>query len=179
MSAGRQHPVQVEVDAAVIAAGDPEVADPIWWTASFYEDLERYEESLRGFTKPQRLVWAVLWYCSEIHNGGHDQFFSNSTGMIWPDALEGLGRISRPDLQGILREAIQRFPTPPSRERDEREDQMAEHDVRFDGLDEELWGAGRAHSLSDSLIAYIRSQPEAFYFSGVVRRAPRRGTIEQ
>jgi len=180
VSRDRWLPVQVEVNAAVIAGDDPyEVVDPVWWNANFYDDLARYEDSLKPFSKPQRLVWAVLWYASEVHNGGHDQFFSNSTGMVWPDALEGLAAIGRADLEKILRAAVERFPELPSRDRDEREDQIAAGDIRFDGLDEELWGICRAHSLSDSLMAYIRAQPEAFYFSGVVHRPPPRGPKKQ
>lgn len=177
MSRARWVPVQVEVNAAVIAGDNPyEVVDPVWWNANFYGDLAVYEESLRAFSRPQRLVWAVLWYRSEVHNGGHDQFFSNSTGMVWPDALEGLAKIGRPDLERILSEAIRRFRTPPSRERDEREGQLADVEVGFRDLDEELWEHCRVHSLSESLMAYIRSQPEAFYFSGVVSRPSPRGS---
>jgi len=164
-------PVQLEVNSATIASGDPyEVINPIWWTASFYDDLASYEESLRGFSKQQRHVWAVLWYCSEVHNGGHDQFFDNSTGVVWPDALEGLIAIERSDLLDILMRAVARFSLSPSREGEERREQMSRDRVTFDELDPEFWNACRAISIDKALMDYIRSQPEAFYFSGVVRR---------
>ena len=164
-------PVQIEVDAATIAGDSPHaVVEPVWWTANFGQDYAAYEDSLKPFSKPQRLVWAALWYASEVHNGGHDQFFSNATGMVWPDALEALSAIGREDLAAILSQAIGRFSSPPSRDTREREQQMEDDNVMFGELDPELWGACRAHNLSDSLMSYIRAWPDAFYFSGVLRR---------
>lgn len=175
MSAAGWTPTQVDVTATTIAGDNPyDVIDPVWWIADFYADLATHERSLSQFSRPQRLVWAVLWYSSEVHNGGHDQFFSNSTGMVWPDALEGLARIGRDDLKDILDKAIARFPAQPPRDQDEREQQMTDFDVSFSGLDEEHWGQCRAIDLHESLMAYIRRQPEAFLFSGVVTRPPRK-----
>lgn len=167
---------RVVVDDAVIAGDDPmAVIDPVWWTASFYEDYETYERTLAGFSWPQRLVWAVLWFNSEVCNGGHDQFFSNSTGMVWPEALEGFDAIGRPDLSAILREAVARFPSPPPREREPREDLLDACESNFDDLDD-LYFAQEG-DIYDALMTYIRAQPEAFYFAGEVLKPPPRAPL--
>jgi hypothetical protein len=170
-------PTVVVIDDAVLQRDDPyEVIEPVWWTADFYKDFEAYEKSLACFSEAQRLVWAILWYNSEVHNGGHEQFFSNSTGMVWPEALVGLKRIGRGDLVRILSEAVSRFPSTPSRDREEREEQMSVAAVSFEGLDEEFWGVNRAIDLRVALMSFIRQNPQAFFFSGEVRR-PRRSKV--
>ncbi len=169
MSEEEWPPTRVVIDDGVIAGDDPmAVIDPVWWTSDFYADYARYEESLAPFSWPQRLVWAVLWHHSEVCNGGHDQFFYNSTGMVWPEALEGLEAIGRADLAAILREAAARFPAPPSRERAQREDVLDEAEIEFNDLDERFFVA--MAGLDHALLAYIRAQPEAFYFDGVVNK---------
>jgi hypothetical protein len=77
-----------------MTVGDPEiqgddyfvVIEPVFWSVSIYDGLERYEEDLANFSAEQRLVFAYHWYLSEVNNGGHDQFYYNSSGIVWPDA---------------------------------------------------------------------------------------------
>lgn len=162
---------RVIVDDGVIAGDDPgAVIDPVWWTANFYDSFEEYELSLAPFSWPQRLVWAVMWHNAEVCNGGHEQFFSNSTGMVWPEAIEGLEAIGRADLAVILTGAVSRFSSPPSRERDEREAQLGGDKIDFDDLDTRYWD--NENDLWDALMAYIKKQPDAFYFEGVVNKPP-------
>lgn len=169
---GSERPsVRVIVDDNVIANDDPgAVIDPVWWTANFYDTYSDFEQSLRQFSWPQRLVWAVMWHNAEVCNGGHDQFFSNSTGMVWPEALEGLESIGRSDLAVILKEAVNRFSSPPSRERDQREAQLERDEIDFDDLDSRYWDI--EHDLWDALMIYIWKQPDAFYFEGFVNKPP-------
>lgn len=161
--------VRVVIDDDVIARGDVgAIIEPVWWTANFHGAYGEYEESLKTFSWPQRLVWAVMWHNAEVCNGGHDQFFANSTGMVWPEALEGYEAIGRPDLAGILREAAARFASPPSRERNEREAQLDADQIDFDDLDERYFRDDSA--LWDALLAYIKQRPEAFYFDGIIAK---------
>lgn len=51
---------------------------------------EEYENSLKKYSKSQRLIFAVCEYLREVYNGGHEQFFYNSSGIMWKDVLEGL-----------------------------------------------------------------------------------------
>lgn len=155
-----------------IAGKDPmAVIDPVWWCANFYGNFAEFERSLRRFSWPQRLVWAVLWYNSEVCNGGHTQFFSNSTGMLWPEALEGLEAIDREDLAKVLRAAAARFSRAPPRERAEREALLDQEQPDFSDLDTAHYAA--MDGLSEAAMAYIRRQPEAFYFDDVIRKPKR------
>jgi hypothetical protein len=162
----------IVVNDATIAGDDPQaILDPVWYSASFYESVEVLEETLAPFSWPQRLAWAVLWTSAEICNGGLDQYFSNSTGMIWPEAIEGFEAMGRHDLAQIVLEATRKFRSPPARERA----------LRWQGLDAMDRGAlneltDRYYDLEgdlfDDILAYIRNQPDAFYFEGDVYMPP-------
>ena len=81
---------RVIVDDAVIESGEiQEIIDPLWWSVSIYDGEEQYQRDLEGFTAPQRYLFALQWYLAEVNNGGHDQFYSNSTGIVWEDAMNG------------------------------------------------------------------------------------------
>lgn len=166
-------PARVIVDDTVIATNDPmAVIDPVWWQANFYDGFDAYEASLSQFTWPQRLVWAVLWHEAEVCNGGHAQFFLNRTGMVWPEALEGFEAIGCQELAMVLREAIERFPKPMPRERKDRERLFEENPrVSLRDLDTRYY-EGAEGTLRPALMAYIRAQPEAFYFDGDVVKPP-------
>ncbi|WP_164468170.1 DMP19 family protein [Caulobacter vibrioides] len=47
---------------------------------------------LAGFSAvptPSKHLLATHWLQSEVHNGGFSQFFSNSTGVLAPEAVAG------------------------------------------------------------------------------------------
>src|SRR5262245_7114355 len=93
---------EVCIDDSTTARGDPmEVIDPVWWTANIYDSPDAYDVSLQQFSKAQRLVFAMLWYQAEVNNGGHHQFYFNSTGIVWRDALEGFQASSLPEVAAI------------------------------------------------------------------------------
>ena len=66
------------------------IVTPLWWEVSIYDGETEMYDSLDRFTDPQKYVWAIQWYYSEVENGGHDQFYYNDTGIVWELALEGL-----------------------------------------------------------------------------------------
>lgn len=162
----------VVVDDTTISRDDPQaIIDPVWWSADFYESVDVLEDSLAPFSWAQRLVWAVLWTDAEVCNGGLDQFFSNSTGMIWPEAVEGFAAIGREDLSNILREAVACFPSPPARDRKLRQKALEGlNEGALDDLTNRYYDA--EGNFYDDLLTYIRSQPEAFYFDGHVYAPP-------
>ena len=93
----RREKVHFVVDDATISAGDlGSVVHPVWWLSTIYEGPGMYEETLRQFSRPQRLVRALHLYRYEVNNGGHEQFFSNSSGVVWRDAKEGFEAIGLP-----------------------------------------------------------------------------------
>ena len=81
---------RIKIDDKVIETGDPmKVIDPLWWSVSIYDSKEKYEKDLKPFSFHQRAVFALMWYMAEVNNGGHSQFYSNPTGIVWEDAMVG------------------------------------------------------------------------------------------
>ena len=132
----RRQRIELRVDDAVLSGDDAfAVIEPVYWSANIYESLAEYEASLQRFSRPQRLLVALHWYVAEVNNGGHDQFYSNSTGIVWPDALDAFEAIGVPDGAEIIRESAGRLGGSPSREREERSRQLAELGPDFEDLD--------------------------------------------
>jgi hypothetical protein len=168
--------VPVRIDETTIATGDPRrIIDPVWWLATFYDGPEAYEESLKRFSKPQRLVWAMLWYVAEVDNGGHDQFYSNSTGMVWRDALEGFELLGISEISIVLYESALRMGGSPALDRETRQRQMRETNANFDDLDDQFYDFDESGSidLNAMMMEFIRSNATDFYFDGLVEKPVR------
>ena len=86
-----------------------------------------------GLTLPQKHYFAVFLYDDEVRNGGHSQYFVNSSGDFWKSAIEGLKAIDAPERATILQGAIVLFgATGPSENRDARHRQLARFSRRRD-----------------------------------------------
>ena len=83
--------------------------NPMWHEVSIYEGLDVYNRDLKPFSLGQRRIFAIYWYDAEVVNGGHDQFFSNSTGIVWKDALDGLKMVGADKLAENLQKAVDLF----------------------------------------------------------------------
>jgi len=166
--------VEVRVDDATIAAGRPlAVIDPVWWTANIYDGPAAYEQSLQPFSKAQRLVHAMLWYQEEVNNGGHEQFYSNSTGIVWQDALEGFEAAALPQVAAVLRESANRLGGSPSLVREDRQKQLASLSPHFDDLDDKFYELEKRVDVEGKIMEFIRSRLKDFYFSGRVEKPVR------
>jgi hypothetical protein len=162
--------VRVCVDDTTISSGDTwKIIEPVWWSANIYGGFEQYEFSLLKFTHSQRLLFALNWYCSEVCNGGHRQFFSNPTGIVWQDALTALQELHAPELVAVLQEAIQLLGGSPSFDQGERIAQLRTFAPKFDDLDDRFYEARSV--LDERSLFFIRSRPSDFYFTGLIRRA--------
>lgn len=141
----------------------------LWDEVDIYNGPQKLAQCLEGTTPGQRAVHACAWYEAEVNNGGHDQFFSNSTGILWPEALEGLELLGATRYLAILKKALAVFgPTPPSRDRADRNDKLEvlsngfEEDL-FDELDSEFYALEAEEPLEDIFRAFIRAHPEHFF----------------
>jgi hypothetical protein len=85
------------------------VIEPVFLSVSIYDGPVRYEEDLARFSNEQRLILACHWYLSEVNNGGHDQFYYNSTGIVWKDTLKAFAAISAGEAVAIVEESIRRL----------------------------------------------------------------------
>jgi len=142
-----------------------EVVSVMWEHANFYEDEATYRQSIAPATPGQLAVYACGWYLSEVYNGGHDQFFFNSTGMVWRDALAGFRLLGATEYGTVLGQAVAQFPNSnPSLDRSERETQMEAiaSDV-FDGLDQRIYDLEGAFDTYAT--KYILAHPADFFMN--------------
>ncbi len=139
--------------------------EPMWNQVDIYGDEAALAAGLSGATPGQRAVFSCWWYRSEVNNGGHHQFFSNSTGILWNEALEGLRRLEASGHAEVLQSAIEGFPeSRPSMDREERNAQLGKLDAqRLDELDERFFSLEDQGVLDERLLAYIRAHPDEFF----------------
>jgi hypothetical protein len=69
--------------------------------------------------RTQRL-YCAHWCQSEVCNGGLHQFFSNSTGLLAPEAVIGFAKIGSREWADIVSEAARFFGDPYPRNREKR-----------------------------------------------------------
>ena len=67
-----------------------ELIEPFWYMVSIYDSLEVYHREAEPLSDAQRKLLALFWYDAEVCNGGHSQFFFNSTGIVWKDAIDDI-----------------------------------------------------------------------------------------
>lgn len=158
-----------KIDDKVIATRDPmKVIDPLWWSVSIYDSKEKYEKDLEPFSFQQRAVFAMMWYMAEVNNGGHGQFYSNSTGIVWDDAMDGFELIGLMEGKEIIGESARRFGTRPSFDREEREEALDLMDEDFDDLDSRFYSLDESVNITERIADYIQDNKIAFYFDGEV-----------
>src|SRR5262249_3817375 len=71
-----------------------------------------------------QLLYSAHWCQSEVENGGFYQFFSNTTGIVAPEAQEGFVAVGLPDCAKALAEAMNYFGSHYPRNRSSRLDQL-------------------------------------------------------
>ena len=95
--------------------------EPIWDSISIYDDEEIFLKEFNKASERQKNLFAAHWAQSEIMNGGLGQFFSNSTGILAPEAVEAFNAIGMPNCASILSGAMKFFGKNYPRERNLRE----------------------------------------------------------
>lgn len=165
-------PVHITIDDELInnpgEYAATNIIEPVWWSVNIYDGLESYEKSLKPFSKEQRYVIAIEWYLSEVNNGGHDQFYFNSTGIVWKDALEGLKEIGIDEAAVILEESIQRMGGDPSFSREVRQKQLENLEPDFEDLDTKFYDLEEKIDIEKLMYKYILEHKSAFYFEGSI-----------
>jgi hypothetical protein len=94
---------------------------------------------------------AAHWCQSEVCNGGFHQFFSNSTGVLAPEALAGFQALGLREWASLLREAMNSFGATYPRDREQRQ-RLLSQPVK--GKRREEWDP--FSSLDDRFYEYLR-----------------------
>lgn len=163
--------VNITVDDATIADGDIwKIIEPVWWLADIYSGPDEYDRSLCQFSAEQRLIFALQWYISEVNNGGHRQFYFNSTGVVWKDACKAFSAINIKKGADIILASADRMGGNPSLDRELRYEQLAKYNPGFDDLDDEFYQLEKTANIEQAVVAFIREHPSAFHFSDKISK---------
>jgi hypothetical protein len=156
------------VDDSVIEQNDVfKIIEPLWWSVSIYDGEEIYKNDLQKFSNQQKYIFAIMWYQSEVNNGGHSQFYTNSTGIVWEDAMNGFKEIGLIDAYDIIKESVDRFDGHPDKDRNIRNNQMDKLDLEFDDLDSKFY---KINDFDYKLLEYIKKNKQYFYFNGIIKK---------
>ena len=159
----RQRTITVE---EILATDDMwTINEPAYWTINIYGSYDDYLESAKGFTVEQRYLNAICWYFAEVNNGGHYQFFYNSTGIVWEDALAGLRLFKMDILADNLQSVIDYFGGSVPFNREERWTILKEWDDEvFDFLDGKDDVVYEYEGIFEDV--FVHEHPELFVFDG-------------
>lgn len=114
---------------------------PFWNSVSIHNGPKTF---LRHFTEmPEHAahLYVLHWCASEICNGGFDQFFFNSTGVLAPEAVAAFRAIGMPKTASVIDDAIASLGAPYPREREERQDALSVLEALSpnDSVDDDDW----------------------------------------
>ncbi|HEX2081161.1 MAG TPA: DUF4375 domain-containing protein [Longimicrobium sp.] len=164
----------LRVDPQSLREADPAelawaVIAPAYDAVSFYDGPEALAESMRALTPGQRALLALHWCVAEVSNGGFDGFFTNPSGLLATEAVEGFRRIGATEAADLVARALEVFaerpPTgePENPEFDEYEDAVAfdAYDERYDPLQERFFALLDAE-IYPKAAAYVRGHPDQF-----------------
>jgi hypothetical protein len=127
------------------------LVEPVWKSVSIYDGPDTFRRQFRAVQSEVGHLLAAYWCQSEVRNGGFHQFFSNSTGVLAPEALDAFRSIGLTEWAEILAEAMQVFGTPYPREREDRQERLSE----FKGRKREEWDP--FHSLDDRFYEWLHA----------------------
>lgn len=99
-----------------------DLVDPIWEKVSIYDSPDVFLRQYAASPEASRILLSAHWCQSEIRNGGFDQFFSNSTGVLAPEGVEAFRKIGMPQIAALIEQAMSALGDPYPRDHDERED---------------------------------------------------------
>jgi len=86
-----------------------DVVEPFWQDVSIYKGTDVFLEQFSRLPQSVGDLYAAHWLVSEVVNGAFPQFFSNSTGVLAPEALSALRRMDLEDAADVLEYAMEYF----------------------------------------------------------------------
>jgi hypothetical protein len=116
------------------------LVNQVWDDLVCFDRPDEFSRNFRSSPVIARTLFAAHWCQSEVCNGGFWQFFWNSTGSLAPEAEEAFRSIGMPRTAGVVSRAMEVFPKPFPRDREQRWQVVPdEDDGRFDALDNEFF----------------------------------------
>lgn len=142
------------------------VVETVWEVIDIDNGGQRFLETYAAAGPVAAMLFAVHFCQSEVRNGGFGQFFSNSTGLLAPEAARGFRLLGMLDATEILEKAMTHFGLAYPRERSAREallgldieDDHASSD-RFETLDDASGSLGRVEGRRSRSRGSCRRRP--------------------
>ena len=101
-----------------------EAIEPLFATVDFHNGPDAFAASITSVPRSSVLLFSAHMCVAEVHNGGFLQLFWNNTGVLVPEAIEGLTTIGMPIIAALVREAASPLGSQYPRDRDERWDAL-------------------------------------------------------
>lgn len=142
----------------------------MWNIINIYDSYEDYIKSAENFTLEQRYLFAINWYFAEVNNGGHYQFFFNSTGIVWEDTLKGFKYFGMNEYANNFQKVIDYLGGTISFDRNERQEMLdkfhEESEEEFFEILDEFDDFVFEYDGEENELNYIKDNPEKFVFEG-------------
>lgn len=127
-------------------------------------DIEE-ADGAAGLTRPQHLYSCLFMCDAEICNGGFSQYFVNSSGNDWTDALSAFKELGFHERTAMMKEAIAFFGEDgPSVDRDQRQvqlSQISQNDADvFRKLEDRYYAC--SENIDVFVARYVLAHPDAF-----------------
>jgi hypothetical protein len=114
--------------------------EPFWDAINIYEGPEAFRQTFDSAPRVSGLMFAAHFCQSEICNGGFDQFLSNSTGVLAPEAVEGFREIGQLQIATLVESAMDLVGSPYPRDREERQGRLSQvPEGALDALDQKFF----------------------------------------
>lgn len=144
-----------------------QVVEPHWDRVDIYGGDRAFRRTFAEVPEPAAHLLAVQWCQSEVCNGGFHQFFSNSTGVLAPEAAQGFRAIGMPSVADLVEKAMAMFGTPYPRAQKQRcrflkgiSGETRDEWDPFTAIDEAFYEAIGGEALCDAADAYAaRAMP--------------------
>ena len=85
------------------------LVEPFWDQVSIYDGPVRFFDDIAKVPEVSRHLLTAHWCQSEVCNGGFDQLFANSTGVLTPEAAAAFRAIGMPNTAAVVEAAIAEF----------------------------------------------------------------------
>jgi hypothetical protein len=130
------------------------VVEPFWGAVSVYASPDEFLRQFHALPPRVGHLLAAHWCQSEVCNGGLHQFFSNPTGVLAPEAADGLRAIGLVEWATILAEAMRFFGEPYPRAQAERQERLG----RVPGHRREEWDP--FYALDDRFYEWLHEEQD-------------------
>ena len=144
------------------------IVEPIWDKGNIYRTYSIYENSIAKFSIHQKYLHATEWLISEVSNGGFDQLFYNSTGIVWKYAYKGFIEMNCYKTIEILDKVLTLYGKQPSEDREERWNEIENNpnwERCIDKLNSDFYSL---EEYEEKAIEYIKSNAKDFMFEGEI-----------